>query len=434
MSTVVVVGTQWGDEGKGKVVDFLASQADVVARYQGGSNAGHTVMADGHVFKLHLLPSGILYKGCICIIGNDVVLDPVCLLQEIRELEAAGGSADGLRISNRAHVVMPYHKVFDALQERFKGDGKKVGTTGRGIGPCYADAADRIGIRVVSWMDRDAFAEELKSVLECKNRILQAFGEKPLDFKEIYEEYCGYADQLRKYVCDTGALVSQLIAEDKKVLFEGAQAAMLDLSHGTYPFVTSSHPTAGAVCVGLGIGPKHIHKVVGVVKAYATRVGEGPFPTELTDETGNRIREIAHEYGATTGRPRRCGWLDLAVIKYAVQLNGLDCIALTRLDILDSFDEIKICTGYRGKCSGNSPQASRSSQMSSLSTRRSPDGRLTRLCADASRNSLKSAGNMWSESEKWPGPGSVSSPWDPKGTTQSSAKKCSNRSKGRRTP
>ncbi len=347
MSTVVVVGTQWGDEGKGKVVDFLASQADVVARYQGGSNAGHTVMADGHVFKLHLLPSGILYKGCICIIGNDVVLDPVCLLQEIRELEAAGGSAEGLRISNRAHVVMPYHKVFDALQEKFKGDGKKVGTTGRGIGPCYADAADRIGIRVVSWMDRDAFAEGLKSVLECKNRILQAFGEKPIDFKEIYEEYCGYADQLRKYVCDTGALVSQLIAEDKKVLFEGAQAAMLDLSHGTYPFVTSSHPTAGAVCVGLGIGPKYIHKVLGVVKAYATRVGEGPFPTELTDETGNRIREIAHEYGATTGRPRRCGWLDLAVIKYAVQLNGLDCIALTRLDILDSFDEIKICTGYR---------------------------------------------------------------------------------------
>lgn len=346
MSTIVVVGTQWGDEGKGKIVDFLAAQADVVARFQGGSNAGHTVVADGHDFKLHLLPSGILYPGCICIIGNDVVLDPVCLLKELDSLKAVGKAADGLRISNRAHVVMPYHKLLDNLQERWKGDGK-VGTTGRGIGPCYADAADRIGIRVVSWMDRDAFAKELKSTLAYKNKILEAFGEKPLDFEPIFEEYCGYAERLRPYVCDTGALVSRLIAEDRKVLFEGAQAAMLDLSHGTYPFVTSSHPIAGAACVGLGIGPKCIHKVVGVVKAYATRVGEGPFPTELLNETGNRLREIAHEYGATTGRPRRCGWLDLAVVRYAVQLNGLDCIALTRLDILDSFSEVRICTGYR---------------------------------------------------------------------------------------
>ncbi len=346
MSTIVVVGTQWGDEGKGKIVDFLAAQADVVARFQGGSNAGHTVVADGHDFKLHLLPSGILYPGCICIIGNDVVLDPVCLLKELDSLKAVGKAADGLRISNRAHVVMPYHKLLDNLQERWKGDGK-VGTTGRGIGPCYADAADRIGIRVVSWMDRDAFAKELKSTLAYKNKILEAFGEKPLDFEAIFEEYCGYAERLRPYVCDTGALVSRLIAEDRKVLFEGAQAAMLDLSHGTYPFVTSSHPIAGAACVGLGIGPKCIHKVVGVVKAYATRVGEGPFPTELLNETGNRLREIAHEYGATTGRPRRCGWLDLAVVCYAVQLNGLDCIALTRLDILDSFPEVRICTGYR---------------------------------------------------------------------------------------
>lgn len=346
MSTIVVVGTQWGDEGKGKIVDFLAAQADVVARFQGGSNAGHTVVADGHDFKLHLLPSGILYSGCTCIIGNDVVLDPVCLLQELDALKAVGKTAEGLRISNRAHVVMPYHKLMDSLQERWKGDGK-VGTTGRGIGPCYADAADRIGIRVVSWMDRDAFAKELKSTLAYKNKILEAFGEKPLDFEAIFEEYCGYAERLRPYVCDTGALVSRLIAEDRKVLFEGAQAAMLDLSHGTYPFVTSSHPIAGAACVGLGIGPKCIHKVVGVVKAYATRVGEGPFPTELLNETGDRLREIAHEYGATTGRPRRCGWLDLAVVRYAVQLNGLDCIALTRLDILDSFPEVRVCTGYR---------------------------------------------------------------------------------------
>lgn len=346
MSTIVVVGTQWGDEGKGKIVDFLAAQADVVARYQGGSNAGHTVVADNRTFKLHLLPSGILYPGCTCIIGNDVVLDPVCLLQELDGLREAGKSEAGLRISNRAHVVMPYHKLFDGLQERLKGAGK-VGTTGRGIGPCYADAADRIGIRVVSWMDPEAFARELRETLALKNRILEAFGEKPLEFEPIYQEYCGYADRLRPYVCDTGALVSRLIAQDKKVLFEGAQAAMLDLSHGTYPFVTSSHPTSGAVCVGLGIGPKCIHKVVGVVKAYATRVGEGPFPTELNNPTGEKLREIAHEYGATTGRPRRCGWLDLAVIRYAVQLNGLDCIALTRLDILDSFPEIQVCTGYR---------------------------------------------------------------------------------------
>ena len=277
MSTIVVVGTQWGDEGKGKIVDFLAAQADVVARYQGGSNAGHTVVADNRTFKLHLLPSGILYPGCTCIIGNDVVLDPVCLLQELDGLREAGKSEAGLRISNRAHVVMPYHKLFDGLQERLKGAGK-VGTTGRGIGPCYADAADRIGIRVVSWMDPEAFARELRETLALKNRLLEAFGEKPLEFEPIYQEYCGYADRLRPYVCDTGALVSRLIAQDKKVLFEGAQAAMLDLSHGTYPFVTSSHPTSGAVCVGLGIGPKCIHKVVGVVRPMPHGWGRAPSP------------------------------------------------------------------------------------------------------------------------------------------------------------
>lgn len=345
MSTIVVVGTQWGDEGKGKIVDYLASRADVVARYQGGNNAGHTVVADGHTYKLHLLPSGILYSGCTCIVGNDVVLDPKALIEELEALEATGKTSDGLRISNRAHVVMPYHRVFDGMQERFKGDSK-VGTTGRGIGPCYADAVDRIGIRVVSWMDKDVFAAELKSVLAYKNRILEAFGEKPLEFDAIYTEYCGYADKLRKYVCDTGALISKLIAEDKKILFEGAQAAMLDISHGTYPFVTSSHPTAGGVCIGLGIGPKKINKIIGVVKAYTTRVGEGPFPTELNDEIGDKIRETAHEYGTTTGRPRRCGWLDVFCLKYAAMINGMDCFALTRLDILDSLSEIKICVGY----------------------------------------------------------------------------------------
>ncbi len=347
MSTIVVVGTQWGDEGKGKIVDFLAEQADVVARFQGGSNAGHTVEADGQTFKLHLLPSGILYPGCTCIIGNDVVVDPVMLLQEIAELKAQGRNADALRISNRAHVVMPWHKLLDGLQEKLKGNAK-VGTTGRGIGPCYADAADRIGIRVGSWIDKEAFAAELKATLEIKNVMLtKMYGVEPLDYQTIYDEYCGYADQLRANVTDTCTLIHELLDADKKILFEGAQAAMLDLSHGTYPFVTSSHPIAGAVCVGLGLGPKHINKVVGVVKAYGTRVGEGPFPTELLNETGERLREIAHEYGATTGRPRRCGWLDLCVVKYATMLNGLDCIALTRLDILDSFEEIKICVAYK---------------------------------------------------------------------------------------
>lgn len=347
MPSVVVVGTQWGDEGKGKIVDYLAENADAVVRFQGGNNAGHTVVAGGKVFKLHLLPSGILYPDTLCVIGNDVVIDPKVLLEEMDELSAQGFRMDGLRISTRAHVIMPYHRMLDALQEKFKGDAK-VGTTGRGIGPCYADAADRIGIRIVSLMDRDAFARELKTALSYKNILLEkVFGEKPLDFDAVYSEYCAYADRLRQYVCDTSTLVNSLMADGKRVLFEGAQAAMLDLSHGTYPYVTSSHPIAGAVCTGVGIGPKMVGKVVGVVKAYSTRVGEGPFPTELLDATGDRIREIAHEYGATTGRPRRTGWLDACVLRYASRINGLDLIALTRLDILDEFPEVRLCVAYK---------------------------------------------------------------------------------------
>ena len=304
MSNIVVVGTQWGDEGKGKIVDYLAERADAVVRFQGGNNAGHTVVAGGREYKLHLLPSGILYPGCTCVIGNDVVVDPKVLLEEMDAMIAAGKPVDGLRLSNRAHVIMPYHRLLDSLEEKLKGKAK-VGTTGRGIGPCYADAADRTGIRVVSWMDRETFAEELRAALNYKNLLLtKVFGAEPLDFQAVYDEYCAYADRLRPYVCDTGVLVDSMIESGSKVLFEGAQAAMLDLSHGTYPFVTSSHPTAGAVCTGVGIGPKKVGKVVGVVKAYGTRVGAGPFPTELLDETGDRIREIAHEYGATTGRPR----------------------------------------------------------------------------------------------------------------------------------
>lgn len=347
MPSVVVVGTQWGDEGKGKIVDYLAERADAVVRFQGGNNAGHTVVADGAVFKLHLLPSGILYPKSVCVIGNDVVVDPKVLLEEIDSLAERGFGAGGLRISNRAHVIMPYHRMLDTLEEQFKGSGK-VGTTGRGIGPCYADAADRVGIRMVSLLDRDAFARELRVALEYKNLLLtKVFGVEPLDFDAVYSEYCAYADRLRPYVCDTSLLVQSLLDGGSKVLFEGAQAAMLDISHGTYPYVTSSHPIAGAVCTGVGIGPKMVGKVVGVVKAYATRVGEGPFPTELCNATGDRIREIAHEYGATTGRPRRTGWLDACVVRYAARLNGLDFIALTRLDILDDFQEIKLCTAYK---------------------------------------------------------------------------------------
>ena len=349
MPNIVVVGTQWGDEGKGKIVDYLAERADAVVRFQGGNNAGHTVVADGREFKLHLLPSGILYAGCTCVIGNDVVVDPKVLLEEMAAMRAAGKSVEGLRLSDRAHVILPYHRQLDVLEEKLKGKAR-VGTTGRGIGPCYADAADRTGIRVVSWMDRAVFAEELRAALAYKNLLLtKVFGAEPLDFQAVYDEYCAYADQLRPYVCDTGVLVDSLLRQGRKVLFEGAQAAMLDLSHGTYPYVTSSHPTAGAVCTGAGIGPKAIGTVIGVVKAYGTRVGAGPFPTELTDATGDRIREIAHEYGATTGRPRRTGWLDACVVRYAARLNGLDSIALTRLDILDSFPEIRLCVGYRHK-------------------------------------------------------------------------------------
>ncbi|NLF94793.1 MAG: adenylosuccinate synthase [Oligosphaeraceae bacterium] len=347
MPTIVVIGTQWGDEGKGKIVDHLAEKADVVVRYQGGNNAGHTVVVANTVHKLHLLPSGILYPGCLCLIGNDVVIDPAVLLQEIQTMRERGIDSSNLRISNRAHLIMPYHRLFDRLEETRKGE-HKVGTTGRGIGPCYQDKAARTGIRMVSLLDPDTFAEELRQTLEYKNAILTAvFGEKPLSFTEIYQEYLGYAEKLRPYVLDTGYLLNERIAAGQKVLFEGAQATMLDLAHGTYPFVTSSNPTAAAAAVGSGIGPKCLDKIIGVVKAYTTRVGEGPFPTELLNETGDLIREIGHEYGTTTGRPRRCGWLDACVLRYARQINGLDCLAITRLDILDRLPEIKLCVAYR---------------------------------------------------------------------------------------
>ena len=345
MSSVVVMGTQWGDEGKGKIVDHLAQQAQVV-RYQGGNNAGHTVVVKGVESKLNLLPSGILYPGKTCIIGNGVVVDPAHLLKEIAGMQERGIDMSGLKISNRAQVILPYHRLMDEVDEESRGDAK-IGTTKKGIGPCYVDKDARIGIRFVDLMDPEEFARQLKINVTAKNRILtELFGRKPLNYDEILAEYLGYAEKLRPYVTDTIFTLHDAIGRGDKVLFEGAQATMLDIDYGTYPFVTSSHPVAGGVCVGAGVGPSAIGKVVGVVKAYTTRVGEGPFVTELHDETGNLIRERGHEYGTTTGRPRRTGWLDSVVVKYACMLSGIDCLAITRLDILDALPTLKICTGY----------------------------------------------------------------------------------------
>lgn len=347
MSTVVISGAQWGDEGKGKIVDYLAAQADTVVRFQGGSNAGHTVTVNGEEYKLRLLPSGILYKGTTCVIGNGVVVDPQTLLEEIDSMKARGVDTSGIKLSNRAHVVMPWHKLFDELGEKMRGENK-IGTTKRGIGPCYIDKADRIGIRVCDLIDREEFALRVAQVIQMKNLILEkVYNHAPLNADEIIREYEGYAERLRPFVCDTIALLNAEVDAGKKILFEGAQATMLDIDYGTYPYVTSSHPISGGVGVGAGVAPKKIDKVFGVVKAYCTRVGEGPFPTEQLNEIGDKLREAGHEFGTVTGRPRRTGWLDACVVKYAGQLSGTDYMAVTRLDILDDFDEIKMCTAYK---------------------------------------------------------------------------------------
>ena len=349
MSTVVITGTQWGDEGKGKVVDYLAQQADTVVRFQGGSNAGHTVAVKGEEYKLRLLPSGILYKGTHNVVGNGVVVNPRVMLEEMDAMEKRGIDVSGIRLSNRAHVVMPYHTLMDGLKEEARGNSK-IGTTKNGIGPCYIDKADRIGIRVCDLIDREEFAKRLKENLALKNReIEKLYGKEPLDYDSILEEYNGYAERLRPYVCDTIALLDREIKEGRKILFEGAQATMLDVDYGTYPYVTASHPVSGGIGIGAGVAPRCIDKVVGVVKAYCTRVGAGPFPTEQLNEAGEKLREAGHEYGTVTGRPRRTGWLDACVVRYAGVLSGIDYMAVTRLDILDGFDEIKMCTGYRYK-------------------------------------------------------------------------------------
>ncbi len=349
MSSVVVIGTQWGDEGKGKIVDFLAEKAEVVVRYQGGNNAGHTVIVKDAEFKLHLLPSGILYPGTLCVVGNGVVIDPAVMLRELQDMKDKGIDTSGLRVSNRAHVIMPYHRLLDEVEEEMRGDNK-IGTTKRGIGPCYADKIDRHGIRMVDLMDEEEFTEKLERNLEAKNFLLkQVYGKEGFDFEQVKAEYLEYADKLRPYVTDTSVVLNDAITAGKNVLFEGAQATLLDLDHGTYPYVTSSHPIAAGACIGAGVGPKRIGKVVGVVQAYSTRVGEGPFPTELSDVTGEKIRERGHEYGTTTGRPRRCGWLDAAVVRYSGIVSAIDYMAITRLDILDGLKTLKICVGYSYK-------------------------------------------------------------------------------------
>ena len=346
MATSMVIGTQWGDEGKGKIVDYLAEQADVVVRSQGGNNAGHTVVVDDVAFALRLLPSGILYDNKINVVGTGTVIDPKVILAEIENLESQGKSAKTLQISNRAHVILPYHNRLDEAEEASKG-ALSIGTTKNGIGPCYADKVNRIGIRICDLMNEEVFKEKLAYNVKIKNKILRdVYGVEPVDYYEILKDYLEYADRLRQYVTDTNYNVVSYIKDGKKVLFEGAQATMLDLDHGTYPFVTSSHPISGGASVGAGVGPNYLKNNVGVVKAYATRVGAGPFPSELLDETGDFLREAGHEFGTVTGRPRRCGWLDLAVVSYAADLNSLDYLAITRLDILDKLPEIKICVGY----------------------------------------------------------------------------------------
>lgn len=346
MPGLVLLGAQWGDEGKGKVTDYLAERASMVVRYQGGNNAGHTVVVGDEEFKLRLIPSGILYPDTTCVIGNGVVIDPRVLLKELAYLQEKGVNTSNLRISERAHVIMPYHVLIDTLDEEAKGD-KKIGTTKNGIGPCYMDKSARIGIRIADLMDREEFAERLQNVLAIKNNLLvKLYGAEPMEFAPLYEEYCGYADQLRQYVTDTSLLIDNTLKEGKNVVFEGAQGTLLDLDHGTYPYVTSSNPIASSACVGAGVGPINITQVLGIVKAYTTRVGEGPFPTELLDETGQALQAKGHEFGTVTGRARRCGWIDMVMLRYAIRLSGITAIALMKLDVLDELATIKICTHY----------------------------------------------------------------------------------------
>ncbi len=347
MPANIVVGTQWGDEGKGKIIDIIASRADVVVRSQGGNNAGHTVVNDGQTYKLHLIPSGILYKNTLCLIGAGVVLDPKDFLSEIDDLSSRGISFDNLKIDPRAHVVMPWHITLDGLSEKFRGNSD-IGTTKRGIGPCYMDKYERCGIRVYDLVHPEVFAEKVRMTGKLKNKIItEVYGGEPHDIEAIIKEYTEYGKRLAKYVDDVSVIVYEAAKANKTIMFEGAQATLLDIDFGTYPYVTSSHPLSAGVCVGTGVGPMIISNIIGVAKAYTTRVGKGPFPTELDDETGEAIRNKGGEFGTTTGRPRRTGWFDAVIVRHSVRVNGLSSLAINKLDTLGGVGDLKVCVAYK---------------------------------------------------------------------------------------
>lgn len=361
MANVIVIGTQWGDEGKGKITDLLSRSADVVVRYQGGINAGHTVVVNDRTFKLHLIPSGILYPQTDCIIGSGTVVDPKILLEELEQLRQLGVTTDNLFIAETAHVTMPYHRLIDRASELQRAE-HKIGTTGRGIGPTYADKSERIGIRILDLMDKELLPKRIRWAVEQKNIVLERlYNLPPLDPQEVIEQYAGYADLLRPHVVDASLKIDEAIKKRLNILFEGAQGTLLDLDHGTYPYVTSSNPVAGGACIGAGVGPTTIDRIIGVSKAYTTRVGEGPFPTELTDDVGELLCDRGAEFGTTTGRKRRCGWFDGVIGRYAVRINGLDCLAITKLDVLDELPEIQVCIAYEldGQVVRDFPSSSR---------------------------------------------------------------------------
>ncbi len=345
MPVQIILGAQWGDEGKGKVVDMLSEHADVVARYQGGANAGHTVCIGDKQYVLHLLPSGMFHERCTCVIGNGVVIDPVALISEIKQLENAGIRVHGrLLISHNAHLIMPYHKQLDVIREQ---TSSRIGTTGRGIGPAYIDKFMRSGIRIVDLLDRDTLARKLTRNIEEKNQILtRVYGETRIDVDALISEYQEFDKAIDEYITDTSLYLHQALQQGKRIIAEGAQGALLDVDHGTYPYVTSSNPTSGGACTGLGIPPTAVDDVIGVAKAYCTRVGGGPFPTEEENATGERLRTVGHEFGATTGRPRRCGWYDAVAMNYSTRVNGIQRLVVTKLDVLNEFEEIRMCTGY----------------------------------------------------------------------------------------
>jgi adenylosuccinate synthase len=346
LANVIVIGAQWGDEGKGKITDLLSRSADVVVRYQGGVNAGHTVVVKDQTFKLHLIPSGILYPKTRCIIGSGTVIDPKVLIAEMDQLATLGISTEQLYISQTAHVTMPYHRLLDQASEERRGE-HKIGTTKRGIGPTYADKSERIGVRMIDLIDPDGLRSQVTWAVNHKNEILEKLYDlPPLDPAAVVEEYLRYADRLRPHVIDSSLHIDEAVRDRANILFEGAQGTLLDLDHGTYPYVTSSNPISGGACVGAGVGPTIIDRVIGVAKAYTTRVGEGPFPTELTDDVGQQLGDRGAEFGTTTGRARRCGWFDAVIGRYAVRINGLDCLAIAKLDVLDDLPEIKVCVAY----------------------------------------------------------------------------------------